>query len=100
MIRSVKEPLSDISFVESENRSEDIFDEPDNVDQFSFDDLESLQDAKIDNELLESCFINSHIDACQLKFDKIARHSKTFGYVKLSEKSLKDKKKKLVKTWD
>ena len=100
MIASLKEPLSDISFVESDNKSEDIFEQPDNDEQFSFDDLESLQDANIDNELLETCFINGHINACQLKFDKIARHSKTFGYVKLTEKSLKYKKKKLVKTWD
>ena len=100
MVRGVKDPPSDISIIESDNKSEDIFDEPDNDEQFSFDDLESLQDANIDNELLENCFINSHINACQLKFDKIARHSKTFGYVKLSEKSLKQKKKRLVKTWD
>lgn len=67
------------------------------MDNFDIDDLESLQNAKINSDLLESHFINTQLEAKQVKQGLLSRHAKKFGFVKIPEFVMNKKKQSLVK---
>ena len=90
-------PESNCSNDDYSGDSADIIKPEQIEDKFCVDDLESLQDANIDNELLENCLINGHFDQEVFKMERIARHAKQYGYIKFTEKVMKQKKKKLLK---
>ena len=52
------------------------------------DDLDSLQDASIDNDLLENHFLRNNTDESSQQVDLVAKHAKTYGYLKISEEKL------------
>jgi hypothetical protein len=59
-------------------------------------DLESLQDAQLDNNLLEHHFLNISQKDANAKKESILKHSRNYGYVKMSKLQVYKQKIKVL----
>lgn len=61
-------------------------------DNFDIDDIESLQEASIDNELLENHFLNHESKEETFKKQFLTKYARTYGYFVVSKEDLFVKK--------
>ena len=63
---------------------------------FDISDLESLQDAQIDNNLLENHFLKQDQNDAVVKKESLLRHSRVYGYVKIPKLEVYKRRIKLL----
>ena len=62
---------------------------------FKIDDLDSLQEASIDENLLNDYFINSRFKFEQTKKDVLMKHARRYGYIKIPEEMFRNRQENL-----
>ena len=70
--------------------------EPMNDNNFRIDDLDSLRDASIDNELLNDYFLNERYEHEQAEREHLTKHAKRYGYIKIPQHKYLERKDKLA----
>ena len=79
------------------NSIDDVEDDVSEMDDFKIDDIDSLQDACIDNELLQNQFLNQESKEENFKKQFLIKYARTYGYMIVNKEDLFAKKLKYLK---